>query len=124
MSVKRRPLVIATWPQVAFHPVQNDALWAKAFSDGLIMRTPHSVFESNSFSTPIQVIKRLNTMPFFIAEFSLAPSRLATHDDPTSQINSAPPDIRQVTTGSNPNVGGASIKKKVAVRSASKTVSR
>jgi len=79
---------------------------------------------SNSFSTPIQVIKRLNTMPFFIAEFSLAPSRLATHDDPTSQIKSAPADIRQVTTGSNPNVGDASMKKKVAVRSASKPVSR
>jgi hypothetical protein len=63
-------------------------------------------------------------MPFFIAEFSLAPSRLTTHDDPTRQTNSAPPDIGKVATGSNPNISGASMKKKVAVRSADKTVGR
>jgi hypothetical protein len=33
------------------------ALSAKVFSDGPIMRTPHCVFESNPFSTPIQVTR-------------------------------------------------------------------
>ena len=63
-------------------------------------------------------------MPFFIVEFSLAPSRLATHYDPTSQTNPAPPDLGKVATGSNSNVSGVSMKKKVAVRSAGKRVSR
>jgi hypothetical protein len=63
-------------------------------------------------------------MPFFIVEFSLAPSRLPTHYDATSHTNPAPQDIGKEATGTNPNVSGASMKKKVAVRSAGKTVSR
>jgi hypothetical protein len=62
-------------------------------------------------------------MPFFIVEFSLAPSRLATHYDARSHSDPAPPDIGKVATASNPNVSGGSTKKKVAVRSAGKTVS-
>jgi len=54
-------------------------------------------------------------MPFFIVEFSLAPSRLTTHYDPTNQANLPPLDNGKVATGSNANVRGVNMEKKVAV---------
>lgn len=63
-------------------------------------------------------------MPFFTVEFSLAPSQLATHYNPTSRANLPSPDNSKVTTSSNANVSGATMKKRVAVRTPGNIVPR
>jgi hypothetical protein len=69
--------------------------------------------------------KRLNPMPFFIVEFSLAPSRLATHYNPTSRTDPLlAPDSGKITPSSDPNTIGGSTKKKMAVRSEGKIAGR
>src|SRR3954447_21353660 len=87
---------------------------SKDFPEEAMIRQLHAVYQSKCVFHLDPVGKGLSPMPFFIAEFSLAPLHLATHHNTTNWANLPPPHNDSVATGSNANVSGASIKRRVA----------
>jgi hypothetical protein len=88
---------------------------AKVFSDASIMRRQMVCLSPNYFRHRL-INKTLSPMPFFVREFSLAPSHLAAHHNSTNEANLPPPDNGKIAKGSGPNVSGTS--EKAAARAA------